>query len=252
MDSSFDKAYYRRGLSRKALHLFKSALADFKSALDFAPNDGNIKKEYDLLRNMLNSTSKIKIDTVLKAQKFQSTTPMKEISIVNETEMSQVNSEVDAELAESIKKLVTSRNPKGYSQFEYDWRNLSTCKLEDKVEYIESISTSSVVNIFKYPFEQQMFFEVLQALSVSKKWSHSLHLLEIISKMPRFSLNMCLLGKEELAGNLLLRQHPFRIFCANNFFLLSVVSTIFRNLKQSEELDQGQVSSLHQVYSVTK
>jgi len=49
---SFDKAYYRRGLARKELKLYKSALKDFEAALKIS-NNNEIQKEYNELKQLL-------------------------------------------------------------------------------------------------------------------------------------------------------------------------------------------------------
>lgn len=194
LNKSLDKAYYRRGLSRKELHLYKSAFSDFKKALELSPHDENVKKEIDSLKVLLNTTSKLRILPVSKVNQLQSKAPMKKITIQN---VSTDSKNVDIDLADNIKKLVFSRNPKNHNEFEFDWRQLSVLGIEHKLAYLEAISLPALEHIFKFPFEPKILLEVLQTLAQSKNQMFVFNVLRLITKMPRFSLSVSFFDKEE-------------------------------------------------------
>lgn len=201
LDVSFDKAFYRRGLARKELKRYKSALQDFKQALKLSPNSSEIQKEYSLISNLLKSTSKLRIEPLSKSDLFNSCSTLKQISIEN-ADVANMTVDISSDLSEDIKKLVASHVPKTYGQFEYNWRLLSQNETVDKVEFLQKIEISDLEAIFAFPFEPQLLFEVIQVLSKCyQKQMFVWQVLQLIAKMPRFSLNILLFGDEEFQGN---------------------------------------------------
>lgn len=132
---------------------------------------------------------------------MQSKAPMKQIAIKNENG---ITNSTDVDLADNIKKLVFSRTPKNYNEFEFDWRTLSALGIADKLEYLEMISLTSWENIFKFPFEPKILLEVLQTLSHSKNLLFAFQVLQIITKMPRFNLSVSFFDEDEFQGTPLL------------------------------------------------
>lgn len=197
LDNSLDKAYYRRGLSRKELHQYKLALTDFKKALELSPNDDNIKQEIDSLQLFLSTTSKVRIQPALKMPHLQSKVPMKQVAIKNENV---VANSTDVNLADDIKKLVFSRTPKSYNEFEFDWRTLSALGNADKLEYLEMIGLTCWENIFKFSFEPKMLLQVLQTLWHSKNQQFVFQVLQLLTKMPRFNLSVEFFDQDEFQG----------------------------------------------------
>ena len=226
---------------------YKSAQEDFKIALELTQGNREIRKEYESLKLLLESTAKVKIYPVIKETQFQSLLPLKEIQIQDDnlTQTGDCHRDIDTDLVNSIKNLVTSRTPKGYSQFEYDWRNLSTCEMSDKVKYLEHINNSALENIFKFPFEPKMLFEVLQTLSHSANQVFKFQVLNLISTMPRFSINVCFFEDEEFASKL-----SIYIYVQFYYFFALVLGIIFRDLLKSDQMNKEQVVSLAKTFNV--
>lgn len=128
---------------------------------------------------------------------------MKQIAIKNEN-IGTDSTDINIDLANNIKKLVFSRTPKNYNEFEFDWRTLSALETADKLEYLEMISMTSWKSIFEFPFEPKVLLEVLQTLSHSKNQLFAFQVLQLITKMPRFNLSVSFFDEDEFQGTYLL------------------------------------------------
>ena len=201
-DPKFGKAYFRRGLARKELKRFKSALEDFQMADKFSPNNDEISKEREWIRNCLKS-GQIRIHSIEKSKQFRSTMPMKKIPIESDFPDNKT-SEDKLDIVDVIKELVEKhKNPKSYIEFESALRELSSLpsnQMSEKVKYLEQIDLKSMEKIFTYPFDSQGLYQVLLILSHSKKYTFIFKVLKIITKMPRFYLNVNFFGEDEHQG----------------------------------------------------
>lgn len=197
LDPSFGKAYYRLGLARKELKKIKSALKSFEMSAKLSPNNVEIEKQCEALRKLIENDVEIRIDPILKKKTFQSTMPLKKIEIKNLDVQPMPSSNVDKFLSNFIEKLTMSHVPKSYKEFEKDWRELSSTTVDYKVKYLEHIDIKSLENVFSFPFDPKLLFEVIQVLSISQKYCFVVEVLEIISKMPRLELNISFFEENE-------------------------------------------------------
>ncbi|KAH7638812.1 uncharacterized protein LOC124491262 [Dermatophagoides farinae] len=206
LDPKFVKAYYRRGIARKNLGRYQSALQDFREAITLSPNNSDINKEIDITSKILDSKQPIRLKPLMiKDENLRSKMPLIDVPIhIYRYSPSSSNDDDDDDggddrrqlLENQIRKLILEQKPQNFVEFDRFWRELKTADL--KQQYLSTIDIDSYRKIFEYPFEPVLLFDVLQTLSQLSNYSFVFEILdEAITKMPRFDLSFSFLSPKE-------------------------------------------------------
>ncbi|OTF69213.1 heat shock protein 70 (HSP70)-interacting protein-like protein [Euroglyphus maynei] len=197
LDSKLAKVFYRRGLARKNLYRYRSALQDFHEAIILSPENPDIKKEIDITSQIIDSKQPIRLKPIMiHDENLRSKMPLIDIPIHIENDLSDDDDAISKHLKNQIRELMPKQKPKNFVEFDRFWRELKWSDL--KQEYLSTIDIDGYRKIFQYPFESLLLFDVLDTLSQLSNHSFVFKILdEAILLMPRFDLSFSFLSEKE-------------------------------------------------------
>lgn len=210
LSDSFDKAYFRRGLCRKASHRYKSALVDFERAMQLCGDNKEVKSNYDEVHSLLQEKKKIKISPVKLNSSLKSSKPMVILQTTNlneDIDMEETNENLTS-LREQIKQIVFNQIPTNFADFEKSWRELSTCSAQEKLEFLQNIDFNLRSEIFRY-LSFEIMADLVVLLAECQSITFIVGILHQMVQAPSFDLNICFLASspKETQGNAVIISH---------------------------------------------
>ncbi|XP_018497153.1 RNA polymerase II-associated protein 3-like [Galendromus occidentalis] len=213
LDKDFVKAYYRRGLARKAMGMASEAIFDFENVLRLEPKNSVAEKELQALRAEL-ATSKPNQKRFFSEYSSIPVEPVDKCDWVGELKRIRIDErnvpdppkappKIKPEAMELDFEVKMPQPARTAFQFYADWRHLERFP-EKRLQYLLATGADAVKDIFKDSIEVDIFTDFISILHEALRKDGSLRsqvwsLMEILPSVGRFDTILMFLEPKEIA-----------------------------------------------------